>query len=185
MLRSSLTKLFITRTLTASASRPTQRSQPVKVAVQPASMHETPIPSLDTTDEVYAPKLVKIVDEISELTILEVSELNKLLKKTLNISDMPMMTGVSVSATDSSTSEDDAPVTKEQTEFTVRLNAFAADSKIKVIKAVKGLMPDMNLVKAKGFVESLPQIVKKDVPKEEADEALKVLSEAGGTAVVD
>lgn len=176
-------RLFITRNLAGSACRPIQSSQVARAALEPA--HETLAPPLDTTDEVYAPKLVRIVDDISQLTILEVSELNKLLKKTLNISDMPVMTGVGVAATDSSASEDDAPAAKEQTEFTVRLNAFAADGKIKVIKAVKVLMPDMNLVKAKSFVESLPQIVMKDVPKEEADEALKVLSEAGGTAVVD
>lgn len=185
MLRSSFAKLLSTRTLTAHAARSTQSTHHARAAMESTVAHETPIPSLDTADETYAPKLVKIVDEISQLTILEVSELNTLLKKTLNISDMPVMTGVGLPVTDSSSSEDDAPVAKEQTEFTVRLNAFTADSKIKVIKAVKGLMPEMNLVKAKSFVESLPQIVKKDVPKEEADEALKILSEAGGTAVVD
>ena len=157
----------------------------LSTAVNQHPVNDTPPPVLEGSDKIYSPKLVKIVDDISSLTLLEVSELNELLKKTLNISDMPMMAATASPLPAENANEDDAPAVKEQTEFTVKLNSFQADSKIKVIKAIKSLLPDLNLVKAKGFVETLPQVVRKDVPKEEAEDTLKILTEAGGTAIIE
>nr|XP_039267203.1 39S ribosomal protein L12, mitochondrial-like [Styela clava] len=142
-------------------------------------------PSLEGSKE-FPPKIVKIVDDISNLTLIEVSELNELLKIKLNISDIPMMVGGGIApGASAAQAEDEAPASKEQTEFTVKLTAFKPDSKVKLIKAIKLLMPNLNLVKAKGFVESVPQIVRQEIPKTEAEELSKTLTEAGGTVVIE
>lgn len=57
-----------------------------------------------------------------------------------------------------------------------------AAQKAKVIKEVKGVMPNMNLVEAKKFVENLPQTLKSNVPKDEVEKLQKAL-EAVGAAV--
>jgi len=81
---------------------------------------------------------------------------------------------------------EEAPVEekpKEKTVFNVRLESFDGTSKSKIIKEVKALNPTLNLVAAKGFVESLPKVLKENLPKEEA-EKLKATFEALGAVVV-
>ncbi len=60
---------------------------------EPAQQAEapTPIPDAEGAAKSYSPKIQGIVKDISQLTLLEVADLNDLLKKTLNISDAPMM----------------------------------------------------------------------------------------------
>jgi large subunit ribosomal protein L7/L12 len=69
---------------------------------------------------------------------------------------------------------------EEKTEFTVVLKAVDATKKIKVIKEVRALKPDLGLKEAKDLVENLPAEVLVDVNKEEAEKAKKQLEEAGG-----
>lgn len=143
-----------------------------------------PSPSLEGQDKHYPDKIVRIVDEIAQLNLIEVSELNELLKIKLKIPDMPMMTSGVLSHA-APVAADEEELVREQTEFTVKLVKFDPTSKVKVIKAIKALIPDCNLVKAKAFVESVPQVLRKDVTKEEADEVAKTLTEAGGTATIE
>ena len=70
---------------------------------------------------------------------------------------------------------------EEQTEFTVSLDAFDAAKKIAVIKAVKELL-GLGLGEAKALVEGAPKPLKEGVSKAEADEIIKKITEAGGTA---
>uniref|UniRef100_UPI003980992C ribosomal protein L7/L12 n=1 Tax=Salmonella sp. s54925 TaxID=3159674 RepID=UPI003980992C len=58
---------------------------------------------------------------------------------------------------------------EEQTEFTIKLTGFDDGGKIKLIKEVKSLIEGMNLVQAKKFVESVPQVLKEDISKEEVE----------------
>jgi large subunit ribosomal protein L7/L12 len=68
---------------------------------------------------------------------------------------------------------------REKTIFTLKLINFDAGKKVALIKEIKALMEGMNLVQAKKFVESVPQTLKQDIPKEEA-QALKAALEAAG-----
>ena len=72
-----------------------------------------------------------------------------------------------------------------QTSFTVKLESFAADKKVALIKEIKANVEGMNLVQAKKFVESAPAIVKSDIAKEEAEKLKKALEAAGAKCSID
>jgi large subunit ribosomal protein L7/L12 len=132
----------------------------------------------------YDPKLKRIIEDISRLTLLEVSDLNELLKKTLNIPDTPVMGPMSMGAFQPAAAapaeeEEVAAPKKVQTSFTLKLMKFDDGKKVALIKEVKSLLEGMNLVQAKKFVESAPTIIKADLSKEEA-EKLKAAFEAVG-----
>ncbi|KAK3596378.1 hypothetical protein CHS0354_036928 [Potamilus streckersoni] len=136
----------------------------------------------------FSPKIHKIVDDISKLTLFEVADLNELLKKTLKIQDAPVMMGAAMQAAPvKKEAEEEAEVApkKEKTTFTVRLTAFDDSKKVTLIKELKNLMSGMNLVQAKKFVESAPQIVKQEIPKEEADKLKAALEAVGGKVEIE
>lgn len=68
-----------------------------------------------------------------------------------------------------------------KTSFTVKLTKFDDTKKVALIKEVKQHLENMNLVQAKQYVEKLPQIVKADLSKEDADKLKAALEAAGGT----
>uniref|UniRef100_A0A3P9N941 Large ribosomal subunit protein bL12m n=1 Tax=Poecilia reticulata TaxID=8081 RepID=A0A3P9N941_POERE len=146
-------------------------------------------PTLDEAPKEYSPKIQQLVSDISSLTLLEVSDLNELLKKTLNIQDvgmMPMgaMAGSAVPAAQAA-EEEEAPVKMEKTQFTVKLTELKAAEKVKLIKEVKNCMQGLNLVQAKKLVESLPQEIRANVSKDEAEKLKAALEAAGGTVVLE
>uniref|UniRef100_F6RGQ1 39S ribosomal protein L12, mitochondrial n=1 Tax=Ciona intestinalis TaxID=7719 RepID=F6RGQ1_CIOIN len=138
-----------------------------------------PPPERDNEARVFEPKIVNLVDSISSLTLREVADLNELLKSTLNIKDTPMM-AAQVAAPAAAAEAEEKQAVPEKTEFGVKLLEFSPADKIKLIKAIKAVKENFNLVQAKKFVESLPQIVKDEASKEEAEEMKKILEEAGG-----
>ena len=80
--------------------------------------------------------------------------------------------------------EEVAPVAI-QTSFTLKLNSFAADKKVALIKEIKANVEGMNLVQAKKFVESAPAVVKADLAKDEAEKLKAALEGAGATCVIE
>lgn len=146
-------------------------------------------PPLDGAPKQYSPKIQQLVNDIASLTLLEVSDLNELLKKTLNIQDVGMMpmgavAGAAAPAVQA-TEEDEAPAKKEKTHFTVKLTELKAAEKVKLIKEVKNCIQGLNLVQAKKLVESLPQEIRANVSKEEAEKLKAALEAAGGTVVLE
>jgi len=135
---------------------------------------------------VAAEKLNKIVSDISQLTLIEVAELNKLLKTALNIPDAPMMAYGAAPAAPAKEQEevDEEPQAKVQTSFTLKLTQFNDSKKIALIKEIKNLVEGMNLVQAKKFVENLPAVVRADIPKEEAEKLKETISAAGGVCEI-
>ncbi|NXJ68642.1 DIC protein, partial [Rostratula benghalensis] len=77
--------------------------------------------------------------------------------------------------------EEEIPLKKEKTHFTVRLTEMKPTDKVKLIKEVKNFVPGVNLVQAKKLVESLPQEIKANASKEEAEKIKAALEAAGGT----
>ena len=75
--------------------------------------------------------------------------------------------------------EEEAAPAVVQTEFTVKLKSFDTKAKIKVIKQIKSSIAGINLVEAKKLVESAPCDIKKDIPKDEADELKAVFEKLG------
>ncbi len=117
--------------------------------------------------------LSKIVDELSNLTVLEAAELAKMLAETGGVS---AAAAVGVAAGPPAAGGGAAAV-EEKTEFTVVL-AAAGDKKIEVIKEVRALT-GLGLKEAKDLVEGAPKTVKEAASKADADAIKAKLEEAG------
>ncbi|KAJ7422733.1 39S ribosomal protein L12, mitochondrial [Pitangus sulphuratus] len=144
---------------------------------------------LDTAAKEYSPKVRQLVRDIAGLTLLEVADLNALLKETLKIPDVGVMPAAAaasvVPAQAAPQEEEEVPLKKEKTHFTVRLTELKPADKVKLIKEVKNFVPGVNLVQAKKLVESLPQEIKANASKEEAEKIKAALEAAGGTVVLE
>lgn len=116
-------------------------------------------------------KIQKMIEEIKELTVLELSDLVKAIEETFGVSAAApvMVAGGGASA--------GGAQEEEKTEFNVVL-ANPGNSKIKVIKVVRELT-GLGLKEAKDLVDGAPSTVKENVPKEEADKMKAALEEAG------
>jgi len=124
-------------------------------------------------------KLEKLVEDLSTLTVLEASELSKLLEEKWGVS---AAAPVAVAAAGGAAAAP-AEAVEEQTEFTVMLTA-GGDKKINVIKEVRSVRPDLGLKEAKDLVEAAPTPVKENVSKQEAEEIKKKLEEAGASVSI-
>jgi large subunit ribosomal protein L7/L12 len=123
--------------------------------------------------------LEKIVEELSVLNVLEIAELKSLLEDKWGVTAAAMPAVAMAGAAGVAAAEEPE---EEQTEFDVILKDFGA-KKINVIKAVRQLT-SLGLKEAKDLVESAPAPIQEAVSKEAADEARKLLEEAGATAEV-
>lgn len=169
-------------------SRYVRVSLPVVSKFMSTEAAELSTPPSDGQQKVYPEHVENIVSQISQMTLLEVAELNECLKKRLNIADTPMMmAGPAVAAPAQVEEEEDEQQVsqKVQTSFTVKLNSFDAAKKVALIKELKACVEGMNLVQAKKFVESAPAVVKADVPKDEAEKLKELLEKAGAVCVVE
>jgi large subunit ribosomal protein L7/L12 len=115
--------------------------------------------------------LQKIVDDLSGLTVLEASELAKLLEEKWGVS---AAAAVAVAAGPAAAA---APAAEEKTEFTVVL-AAVGEKKIEVIKEVRALT-GLGLKEAKDLVEGAPKPVKEGVNKDEAAKIKATLEKVG------
>jgi large subunit ribosomal protein L7/L12 len=114
--------------------------------------------------------LQKLVDDLSQLTVLEAADLAKMLEEKWGVS---AAAAVAVAAAPGAA----AAAVEEKTEFTVMLTAIG-DKKIEVIKEVRALT-GLGLKEAKDLVEAAPKAVKESVTKDEAEKAKVQLEKAG------
>ena len=118
-----------------------------------------------------------IAEQIQGLTLLEASELVKVLEEKLGVSAAAASAAVAAPATGA-----DAPAAEEKTEFDVIL-AVVGPKKINVIKAVREVT-SLGLKEAKGLVDESPKPVKEGIPKEEAEAIKKKFEEVGATVEI-
>ena len=119
-------------------------------------------------------KLQGIVDQVKDLTLLEASQLVKLMEETFGVSAAAAAAPAAVAATA-------AVVVEEKDEFDVMLTGMADPAKkIQIIKVVREITA-LGLKEAKDLVEAAPKAVKEAVPKEEAETLKKKLIDAGAT----
>jgi large subunit ribosomal protein L7/L12 len=116
--------------------------------------------------------LTKIVEDLSALTVLEASELSKLLEEKWGVS-----AAAPVAAAAAGPAASAAAPAEEKTEFDVILAAFG-DNKINVIKEVRAIT-GLGLGEAKALVEGAPKTVKEGATKAEAEDIKKKLEAAG------
>ena len=121
----------------------------------------------------------KIVDELSNLTVMEAAELSKALEEKWGVS---AAAAVAVAAPVAAASDAGGDAAAEKSEFDVILTA-AGDKKINVIKEVRTIT-GLGLKEAKDLVEAAPKPVKEGASKDEAEEIKKKLEEAGASVEV-
>jgi large subunit ribosomal protein L7/L12 len=127
----------------------------------------------DEKKEVIVPaKFKAIVESIEKLSVLDLSELVKVLEEKFGVSAAApaMMMAAAPAAA--------APAAEEKTEFTVELTEAGAN-KINVIKAIREVT-QIGLKEAKDIVDGAPKIVKENVAKADAEAWKKKMEEAGG-----
>jgi large subunit ribosomal protein L7/L12 len=119
----------------------------------------------------------EILDAISNMTVLELSQLIKDMEEKFGVSAAAATVAAAPAAGGAA-----APAAEEQTDFTVNLTAAGANkvNVIKVVRAVTGL----GLKEAKDLVDGAPKAVKEGIPKADAEAILKQITEAGGTAEI-
>lgn len=115
--------------------------------------------------------LAKLVDDLSALTVLEASELSKMLEEKWGVS---AAAPVAVAAAGGAAP---AAAAEEKTEFDVILASFG-DNKINVIKEVRAIT-GLGLGEAKALVEGAPKAIKEGASKAEAEDIKKKLEDAG------
>ncbi len=120
----------------------------------------------------------EILDAISNMTVLELSQLIKDMEEKFGVSAAAATVAVAAPAAGGA----GAAAAEEQTEFTVMFNSSGANkvNVIKVVRAVTGL----GLKEAKDLVDGAPKAVKEGIAKAEADTILKQLTEAGATGEI-
>ncbi|KAH8805648.1 ribosomal protein L7/L12 C-terminal domain-containing protein [Xylogone sp. PMI_703] len=163
------------------------RSSPY-LRVSPISIAQRRNPSARwASTETTNPKISGIVDQISQLTLLETADLVASLKSRLNIPDMPIGGFAAAPAAPVAApveEEEAAPVQQEKSLFNLKLMSFDAAAKPKIIKEIKSLL-GLSLVDSKKFVESAPKLMKEGVPKEEAEKIIATLKELGGVVMME
>ena len=120
----------------------------------------------------------EILDAISNMTVLELSQLIKDMEEKFGVS----AAAAAVAAAPAAGGAAAAPAAEEKTEFTVNLTAAGANkvNVIKVVRAVTGL----GLKEAKDLVDGAPKPVKEGISKADAEAIHKQITEAGGTAEI-
>ncbi len=129
-----------------------------------------------------AANIEQLIEEISNMTVLELSELVKALEEKFGVSasaaPMMAMPGMMPAAA----AEEEAAEEEEQTEFDVQLKDFGS-KKIPVIKEVRAIT-GLGLKEAKETVESAPVVIQEGVGKEEAEKTKAQLEELGATVEI-
>lgn len=115
----------------------------------------------------------KVIELIGKMNVLELKSLVDAMEETFGVTAVaPVAQVQAVSASGATVAAE------EKTEYNVILKSFG-DSKLSVIKEVRSLL-SLGLKEAKELVESVPQTLKEGVSKEQAEEIMKTLKEAGG-----
>lgn len=131
-------------------------------------------------EEVVVPeKFQKLVSEIETMSVLDLSELVKVLEEKFGVS---ASAGVMMAAAPAAAAGDGAAAAEEKSEFDVEVTNAGA-SKINVIKAVRELT-GLGLKDAKDLVDAAPKVIKEKVAKAEAETMKKKLEEAGATVTL-
>jgi large subunit ribosomal protein L7/L12 len=114
----------------------------------------------------------KFIDEISSMTVLELADLVKALESKFGVSAAVPMAAAAPAAAEA------APVAAEKSEYKVTLKD-AGSEKIKVIKALREVIPNLALSDAKKLTEETPAVIAESASKADAEKMKKKLEEVG------
>jgi large subunit ribosomal protein L7/L12 len=121
----------------------------------------------------------ELIEEIKKMSVLELSELIKALEEEFGVS----ATAVAAAAPAAAAGGDGGAAAEEESSTVDVVLTGAGDKKIGVIKVVRAAT-GLGLKEAKALVDEAPKPVKEGIEREEADNLLKEIQEAGGTAEI-
>ena len=121
----------------------------------------------------------EILDAIAEMSVIDIVDLIEAMEEKFGVSAAAPV-AVAAAPAAAAGGEGEGSAAEEKDEFEVILSA-AGDQKVQVIKAVRAIT-GLGLKEAKDMVDGAPKTIKEAVKKEEADEMVKQLTEAGATA---
>ena len=124
------------------------------------------------------PETDKLVEQLSNLSVLEIAGLVKQLEEKWGVSAAAPVAVAAGPAAGGAASGAAAPAAEEKTAFDVVLTEMGAN-KIAVIKEVRSAVPGLGLAEAKALVEGAPKTIKEGVTKQEAEEIKKKVEAAG------
>ncbi|KAL0585693.1 hypothetical protein ABG067_004617 [Albugo candida] len=141
-------------------------------------------PELPKDELALSPNVESALNYILELNMLEIAELSRAVQKQFDLPEPTLGMGGGSSA--SGNTEGASTQAKEETKtaFDVKLVSFDAKMKIKVIKEIRAIT-GLGLKEAKELVEGAPNVIKKDVKKDEAEELIAKLSELGAVLAME
>ena len=126
----------------------------------------------------------QLVEQLSSLTVLEISELVKQLEAKWGVSAAAPVAVAAASGAAGAGPAAAAPAAEEKTSFDVILKEFGSN-KIAVIKEVRAAVSGLGLAEAKALVEGAPKPIKEGVTKEEAEEIKKKVEAAGAKVEIN
>jgi large subunit ribosomal protein L7/L12 len=189
------TSLNFVRSVSITKSRSFEIKSTKKTQAQAASTSSSapiPPPHFDGQQKEYSPKIHSLVDEIAKLNLIEVSDLNELLRKRLNIKDVPVSygafpgAGAPAPAAKAEEAEPEAAAPQAvKTSFKLKITKYDETKKVALIKEIKALGENLNLVQAKKFIESVPQVFKDNIAKEDAEKIKAQLEKAGAVCEIE
>lgn len=190
------TNLNLARSVSITKSRSFEIKSTKKTQAQAASTSSssTPIPPphFDGQPKEYSPKIHNLVEEIAKLNLIEVSDLNELLRKRLNIKDVAVSygafpgAGAPAAAAKAEEPEPEAAAPQAvKTSFKLKITKYDEAKKVALIKEIKALGENLNLVQAKKFIESVPQVFKDNIGKEDAEKIKAQLEKAGAVCEIE
>lgn len=137
------------------------------------------------------PRVWHLVDEVSSLTLSEVVELSQILVQKIGIKEPPTVAimgagagGAGAVKGGAETAGKEEEKKEEKTVFELKLEAFEASNKIKVIKEVRGFT-DLGLKEAKELVEKAPVVIKAGVSKEDGLAIVEKMKAVGAKVVLE
>ena len=116
----------------------------------------------------------KMIDQIGEMSVLELSEMVKALEEKFGVSAAPVaVAGAAAPAADA------APAAEEKSEYKVTLKEAGSEAPVKVIKALRQVVPTLALGDAKRAVVEAPTVIAESASKDDAKKMKEVLEAAG------
>nr|YP_009455862.1 50S ribosomal protein L12 [Dictyopteris divaricata]YP_010205367.1 50S ribosomal protein L12 [Grateloupia livida]AQZ25078.1 50S ribosomal protein L12 [Dictyopteris divaricata]UAV85936.1 50S ribosomal protein L12 [Grateloupia livida] len=122
-------------------------------------------------------KITTLIEELKTLTLLEAAELVTQIEEVFNV-DASTGGGVMMMNNGATTSGEETSVAEEKTEFGLSLDEVPKEKKIAILKVVR-TVTELGLKEAKEVVENTPRLLKESLTKDAAEEAKKLLEEAG------
>jgi large subunit ribosomal protein L7/L12 len=128
-------------------------------------------------------KTDEILEKLKTISLLEASELIKKIEETFGV-DASISSSPNMVITNNSNTKTEEQTVEEKTEFNVVIQEVPTAKRITVIKIVRSLT-SLGLKEAKDLIESLPKVISEGISKEKAEEAKKLLEEAGATIIIN